>query len=93
MKRERLFVLPSPYRDEFRIHGFRFGTGRKSIAVVGAMRGDELPVSVFLETQNGTLPAGALSLAKTGAIVGPPKLNGYAGPRRNGPYWLSFVPG
>jgi len=42
MKRERLFVLPSPYRDEFRIHGFRFGSGRKSIAVVGAMRGDEL---------------------------------------------------
>ncbi len=42
MKRERLFVLPSPFRDEFRIHGFRFGSGGKSIAVVGAMRGDEL---------------------------------------------------
>ncbi|WP_418765803.1 M14 family metallopeptidase [Mailhella sp.] len=42
MKRERLFVMPSPFRDEFRIHGFRFGSGRKSLAVVGAMRGDEL---------------------------------------------------
>ncbi len=42
MKREILFVLPSPFRDEFRIHGFRFGSGSKSIAVVGAMRGDEL---------------------------------------------------
>ena len=42
MKRERLFVLPSPFRDEFRIHGFRFGSGSKSIAIVGAMRGDEL---------------------------------------------------
>ena len=42
MKRERLFVMPSPFRDEFRIHGFRFGSGKKSMAVVGAMRGDEL---------------------------------------------------
>ena len=42
MKRERLFVMPSPFRDEFRIHGFRFGSGKKSLAVVGAMRGDEL---------------------------------------------------
>jgi len=42
MKRELLFVLPSPFRDEFRIQGFRFGSGQKSIAIVGAMRGDEL---------------------------------------------------
>ena len=42
MKRERLFVMPSPFRDEFRIHGFRFGSGKKSLAIVGAMRGDEL---------------------------------------------------
>ncbi|HJD98239.1 M14 family metallopeptidase [Mailhella massiliensis] len=42
MKRERLFVMSSPFRDEFRIHGFRFGSGRKSMAIVGAMRGDEL---------------------------------------------------
>ena len=40
MKRERLFVMPSPFRDEFRIHGFRFGSGKKSLAIVGAMRGD-----------------------------------------------------
>lgn len=42
MKRELLFVLASPFRDEFRIQGFRFGSGKKSIAIVGAMRGDEL---------------------------------------------------
>jgi len=42
MKKELLFVLPSPFRDSFRIHGFRFGSGKKSIAIVGAMRGDEL---------------------------------------------------
>ena len=37
MKRELLFVLPSPFRDEFRIQGFRFGSGQKSIAIVGAL--------------------------------------------------------
>ena len=42
MKRECLFMLPSPFRDEFRIQGFRFGSGEKCMAVVGAMRGDEL---------------------------------------------------
>ena len=42
MKRENLFTLLSPFRDEFRIQGFRFGSGKKSIAIVGAMRGDEL---------------------------------------------------
>ncbi|WP_298068605.1 M14 family metallopeptidase [uncultured Mailhella sp.] len=41
MKKECLFVLPSPFRDEFRIHGFRFGSGEKTLAVVGAMRGNE----------------------------------------------------
>ncbi len=34
MKRERLFVMSSPFRDEFRIHGFRFGSGRKSLGAV-----------------------------------------------------------
>lgn len=33
MKRELLFVLPSTFRDEFRIQGFRFGSGKKSIAI------------------------------------------------------------
>jgi len=34
--------MKSPYRDEFRIQGFRFGEGEKSVAIVGAMRGDEV---------------------------------------------------
>ena len=42
MKREIIFRMKSPYRDEFRIHGFRFGEGEKTVAIVGAMRGDEI---------------------------------------------------
>lgn len=42
MKEEILFRMKSPYRDEFRIRGFRFGEGEKTVAIVGAMRGDEV---------------------------------------------------
>ncbi len=42
MKKEILFTLPSPYRDDFRVYGYRFGSGKRSLAVVGAIRGDEL---------------------------------------------------
>lgn len=34
--------MPSPYRDSFRISGCWFGEGEKTIAIVGAMRGDEI---------------------------------------------------
>jgi len=42
MKQEIIFSMKSPYRDEFKIQGFRFGEGKKSVAIVGAMRGDEV---------------------------------------------------
>ena len=42
MKQEIIFSMKSPYRDDFKIQGFRFGEGEKSIAIVGAMRGDEV---------------------------------------------------
>ncbi len=42
MKREILYTMRSPYRDDFNIYGYRFGEGRKSLAVVGAIRGDEI---------------------------------------------------
>ncbi len=34
--------MESPFRDTFRIHGYRFGEGEKSLAIVGSMRGDEI---------------------------------------------------
>lgn len=39
---ENIFTMPSPYRDDFRIRGYRFGSGEKTVAIVGAMRGDEI---------------------------------------------------
>lgn len=34
--------MKSPYRDDFNIEGYRFGEGEKTLAIVGAMRGDEI---------------------------------------------------
>ena len=34
--------MPSPFRDTFHITGYRFGHGTKSLAIVGAIRGDEI---------------------------------------------------
>ncbi|OYP61126.1 M14 family metallopeptidase [Prevotella sp. P2-180] len=42
MKREIIFKMESPYRGTFNIEGFRFGEGEKTVAIVGAMRGDEI---------------------------------------------------
>lgn len=42
MRKELIFSMESPYRDTFKIWGYRFGSGEKSLAVVGAMRGDEV---------------------------------------------------
>lgn len=34
--------MSSPYRDDFRIKAYTFGQGQPTLAIVGAMRGDEL---------------------------------------------------
>lgn len=34
--------MPSPYRDDFRIKAYTFGSGQKALCIVGSMRGDEL---------------------------------------------------
>lgn len=42
MRKEIIYEMTSPYRDTFRIHGFWFGNGEKTVAIVGTMRGDEV---------------------------------------------------
>lgn len=42
MRKETLFEMKSPYRDTFEVRGYWFGSGEKTLAVVGAMRGDEI---------------------------------------------------
>ena len=42
MKKEIIYSLKSPYRESLDVTGFSFGGGKKSLAVVGAMRGNEV---------------------------------------------------
>lgn len=42
MRKETIFSMKSPYREEFHIDGYVFGGGEKSVAIIGAMRGDEI---------------------------------------------------
>lgn len=42
MTKEKIFTMSSPFREQFNIYGFRFGSGKKTIAIVGSMRGDEM---------------------------------------------------
>ncbi len=42
MKSEIIYSLTSPYRGEFKIHGYRFGSGEKTACIVGAIRGNEI---------------------------------------------------
>ena len=37
MREETIFEMTSPCRDSFRIRGYRFGEGAKTLAIVGAM--------------------------------------------------------
>ena len=41
MEKELIYTIPSIYRDDFRIQGYRFGSGEKTLCVVGSMRGNE----------------------------------------------------
>ena len=42
MEKTVIYELESMYRDSFRITGFRFGSGEKTLCVVGSMRGNEV---------------------------------------------------
>ena len=42
MKKEVIFSLSGLYRDDFRVTGYRFGSGEPSGCIIGAIRGDEV---------------------------------------------------
>lgn len=42
MRQQIIFQMRSPLRDDFKIQGFSFGSGEKSLAIIGALRGDEI---------------------------------------------------
>lgn len=67
MIRETLYKIPSTYRDEFKISGYIFGdyNGDKNIAIVGAMRGDEVQQQLTCAKLVSTLD----TLERKGKIV------------------------
>lgn len=42
MKKKTIYEIKSLYRDDFRVTGYEFGTGKKSVCIVGSMRGNEV---------------------------------------------------
>lgn len=50
MKETTLFELSSVYRDNMRVKGYTFGTGEKTVCIVGATRGNEVQ-QVFICSQ------------------------------------------
>ena len=38
MKKKTIYEIKGLYRDSFRITGFEFGKGKKSLCIVGSMR-------------------------------------------------------
>ena len=42
MKKKIIYEVKGLYRDSFRITGFEFGKGKKSLCIVGSMRGNEV---------------------------------------------------
>lgn len=41
MRTEMIYETRSLYRDNFRVQGYTFGTGKKSVCIIGNMRGNE----------------------------------------------------
>lgn len=50
MKRVEILRMKSPFRDDFVIEGFHFGSAEKTVAIVGSMRGDEIQ-QLFVASQ------------------------------------------
>ena len=42
MKKKTIYEINSLYRDNFRVTGYEFGNGKKSVCVVGSIRGNEI---------------------------------------------------
>lgn len=66
MRKKVLYSIRSPYREAMDIIGFQFGGGKKSMCVVGAMRGNEVQQMYVCSQLVKRLKA----LEREGAIVG-----------------------
>jgi hypothetical protein len=65
MKKEIIYSLKAPYRDELRVSGYRFGKGEKAACIIGAIRGNEVQ-QLYICSQ---LIKALTDLEEKGAIV------------------------
>lgn len=65
MKKEVIFSLSGLYRDDFRVTGYRFGSGEPSCCIIGAIRGDEVQQLYIC----GQLVKALRELEKSGGIA------------------------
>jgi len=42
VKKKIIYELKGLYRDSLRVTGYEFGKGKKSVCIVGTMRGNEI---------------------------------------------------
>ena len=80
MKNEIIYSLQSPYRGEFRIHGYRFGGGEPTACIVGAIRGNEVQQLYMCSQLIGTLrrleEKGAIAAGKEILVI--PSVNSFS---------------
>ena len=75
MKKDVLFTVPSYFREDMDITAFRFGKGEKTVAVVGALRGNEVQQLYVcarliaalreIEKEDGILPGKSVMIIPT----------------------------
>lgn len=65
MRKETIYSLKAPYRDELRVSGYRFGKGDKAACIIGAIRGNEIQ-QLYICSQ---LIKALTELEEKGAIV------------------------
>ena len=79
MKKDIIYSLSSPYRDDFRVTGYRFGKGGKSCCIIGSIRGNEIQqlymCSQLVRALDGLEKKGCISYDREILII--PSLNSY----------------
>lgn len=80
MKKEIIYSLSGLYRDDFRVTGYRFGTGEKTCCIIGSLRGDEIQslyiCSQLVKTLAEIEKKGDLAHGKEVLVI--PSLNNYS---------------
>ena len=80
MKKEIIYSLSGLYRDDFRVTGYRFGTGEKTCCIIGSLRGDEVQslyiCSQLVKALTDIEKKGDLAQGKEVLVI--PSLNNYS---------------